>query len=258
MKKLFLLAPLFFILLTHSLFGEEIYLKDQIREAKSGNYLVTFQDKNFTFLHIYDRQNGYLILEEVNVPAPRAPKDSWKEWFERGAPGNTSWTHTRLNLTTGRLEASYSFTYQRWLNIAETDHFMATLLNLKFYSIPDTTRRRIGPTPGYGREDLRPIWQPKLVMDGRAIPKVYFKAFKARWPNDRSELASKKIEIYLPEKRDSYLGYPTFFPYWVEVEGKLASGRIRVIDSGEGVQSIQPPMPPAHRLLECSDLSPLF
>lgn len=211
-----------------------------MQEATPGSYLVTFQNKNFTFIHIYDKNDRYLTLEEISIPASRIKGGmDWKQWFETGGMGHTSWIMSHLNLNTGHFEAAYSFTKRGWIDIKEADHYMSTLLNLTFYSISEDCRRKIGPPPGYGKQDERPVWHPRLVVDGILLSDVNFKGWKTRWPNDRSDLSKKKIEIYLPEKMEACT-YPTFFPYWIEVEGKLASGRLRVIDSGQWAKS---PMP---------------
>ncbi len=50
--KVFL--TLFFLM--GALFASEITLKDKLSDAKVGSYLVMEQNKNFTFLRIYDKK----------------------------------------------------------------------------------------------------------------------------------------------------------------------------------------------------------
>ncbi len=118
---------------------------------------------------------------------------------------------------------------------------MMTLLNLHFHLVPDSERRHVGLPPGYGKPDHRPLWHPRLIVGGTIVGHVSFAAWKARWPADGSELARKVVEVYLPES--AHDAYPSYFPYWLEVEGKLGSAKIRVIDSGMESNSPQTRFP---------------
>ena len=61
---LFLIA---FVIPLHA----EIYLRDNLKKAKKGDYIVTTQSKNYTLLHIYDKQDSSLSIEEITVPPVR-------------------------------------------------------------------------------------------------------------------------------------------------------------------------------------------
>lgn len=221
-----------------------ISLKDKLQEAVPGSFLVTEQDKTYTLLHVYEKQGALLVLEEVSIPATRFPANiSFHSWFERGAPGHTSWLMSQINLTTGRIEESFSFTHQGWVDLTQTDSFLSTLLNLHFQEVSDLERRRVGLPPGYGKPDYRPLWSPRLTVEGNVYPNIPFTVWKARWPSDGSDLARKQIEVYLPVAVEGTIGYPAYFPYWLEVEGKVGSAKIRVIDSGMDAHSPKPPLP---------------
>lgn len=212
----------------------QISLKDKLSEAIPGSYLVLEQSKIFTFLHVYDKKGERLSLEEVTISGERfgQTRMSWRQWFESGAPGNTAWTLSQINLRTGKIEETYSFNHSGFVENG-SDTFMTTLLNLTFQEMAPSERRHIGLPPGYGKPDHRPLWNPRLVVGGVTIAHVPFQAWKARWPADGSEMARRIIEVYLPERiSDSSIQYPTYFPYWLEVEGKMGSAKIRVVDSG--------------------------
>lgn len=240
MIKLFLFV---FALLPVASFASAITLKNKLSEATPHSYLVTEQSRNFTFLRIFEKKGNLLILEEVTIPEENfsSRKIGWKEWFERGAPGHTSWMLSKVNLQTGNIEEVYSCDHEAWVDVSEYSSFMATLLNLHFYPVAENERRRIGLPPGYGKPDLRPFWQPRLVVDGKSLSAVFFQSWKARWPTDGSELAKKTIEVYLPEISDAH--FPTYFPYWLEVEGKIGSAKIRVVDSGMESHSLRTHFP---------------
>lgn len=234
MRKLFFSC----LFLWTSAFSSEICLKEKLSEATPGSYVVIEQNKTFTFLHIYARESQTLLLEEVSIPAARFASfvksgrtTGWKQWFESGALGNTCWIMSQINLETGNIEETFSFTHQGWVDRSDSNPFMTILLNLTFHEIPVSQRRRIGTPPGFHKADQRPVWNPRLIVSGQAITNAPFIAYKTRWPSDGSELARKTIEIYLPNA-EANQWYPVYFPYWLEVEGKIGNAKIRVIDSG--------------------------
>jgi hypothetical protein len=213
----------------------EVMLKEKLSQAQPGSYLVIEQNKIFTFLHIRDRLENSVIIEEVSIPAACYAKNPypWKVWFEKGAPGNTSWLISQVNLSNGILEHTFSFTQRGWMNLSESNPFLTTLLNLRFREVENSQRRRIGTHLGYHKQDPRPFWHPRLIVDGRVVSNIPFCAFKARWPADGSELSRKMIEIYLPvPASDDNQMYPSYFPFWLEVDSKIGSAKARVIDSG--------------------------
>ncbi len=227
-------------------FGNELRLRDKLAEAEPGSYIVTEQNKNFTLVHVHDSDSHTIVIEEVTIPAARFARCPmpWREWFESGAPGHTSWIMSKIDLETGAFVETFSFTHQGWINLSEADSFLTTLLNLRFQSIPDERRRRIGNPPGYNKPDCRPIWNPCLTVEGQRF-RIPFSAWKTRWPSDGSELARKIVEIYLPYETgdESVPIYPTYFPYWIEVEGKIGSARVRIIDSGTEARSPKATLP---------------
>ncbi len=237
---------LIFCFLGASAFAAEIRLKDKLAEAAPGSYVVTEQSKNFTLVHIHDRTDRSIVIEEVTIPAARYARNPipWRQWFESGAPGHTSWTMSQINLETGQFEETFSFTHQGWINLSDSDPFLTTLLNLPFAAVPEEKRRRVGIPPGYNKPDHRPIWNPFLTIEGKRMC-IPFSVWRARWPSDGSELSRKYIEIYLPnEVCDSEAPqYPTYFPYWIEIDGKIGSAKVRIIDSGTGARSPKPALP---------------
>lgn len=247
MGNRYIILSVLFLILPFSLVRAEISLKEKLAEAEPGSFIVTEQNKIFTFVHVNEKQGSNLILEEVVIPASKFARCRlpWRYWFEQGAPGHTAWTLTQINVETGALEEIFSFTHQGWIDTSQTDSFMSTLLNLCFKEIPENQRRRIGIPPAYGKADRRPLWNPRLVVDGNVIPDASFTVWKARWPSDGSEMSHKIMEIYTPDlSQSSQLPkFPTYFPFWIEVEGKIGHAKIRVIDSGTGVQSPMPRLP---------------
>lgn len=234
------LVPLLCFLIC--LFGwvgaDPLHLKDNLQQALPGDFLVISANKTITVMHIYDKQAGILIVEEIAVPEGRKPqKISWREWVENNAPGNTSWVMYEIDLYTGRMLRYYSFSKQGWFEIAEADNFLSKMLNLRLSPIPDKDRKKIG-TKLFATDDSR-FWQPPLVVDGQLIRGVKFDAWRTRWPKDSSDLSGKAIELYLPQDNQAF---PSYFPYWLQINGVPGRARVRMIDSGAGLRSPMPPV----------------
>lgn len=218
--------------------SETLFLKDNLQKANRGDFLVISSDKTETLMHIYDKQNGRVVIEEIAIPeSTRAGTSlSWKEWVKQNAPGNTSWVLYEIDLTSGQMVQYYSFTKRGWFEIPEADNILSKLLNLQFSKIPEKARKKVGPQPTSG-PDWRPLWQPRLVVDGHVIKGVAFDAWTAKWPRDGGDLAGKTIEVYLPQDNQRY---PSYFPYWLQITGMVGKAKIRIIDSGSGLVSPKP------------------
>lgn len=240
MKYLFIL-----LLFCASLLADEIQLKNQFYTATPGSYVVTEQGKTYALLYVREKSNDRLVIEEVAIPASNfaRQKMSWRNWFESGAPGNTLWTVSQINLETGKFEETFSYTHGGFVDMSDSNSFLTTLLNLRFSEVPEPERKRVGLPPGVNRQDTRPIWNPRIIVDGTPLTNVQFVAFRTYWPSDHSELACKPIDIYIPQAVEGAT-YPIFFPYVVEVEGKVGSAKLRVVDSGQGVHSPKQPHKP--------------
>jgi len=229
---------LFSILCTISLFGAEpeLLLRQNLSRAQPGDYLVTEQNKNYTLLIIRNRDDQFVNIEEITVPVCRVSSRafSWRNWIEKGAPGNTSWIMYTIHLASGTVQQTFSFTKNEWITIPQSQHFLSTLLNLPLKRVSDRERKKIGPPPASDHPDRRPYWQPRLVAEGKPIPGVAFEAWRARWPKDGSDLAGKTLEIYIPQENEKY---PSYFPYWLQVYGVVGNAKVRIVDSGTALPS---------------------
>ncbi|MFI0435333.1 MAG: hypothetical protein ACH350_06365 [Parachlamydiaceae bacterium] len=235
----FLIGALNIAAIFSPLEANELILRHNLQHAQPGDYIVISAGKTQTLLLIYAKQPPLLTIEEVAVPESKTPSNgNWKEWIAQGAQGNTSWVRYDVDLQTGKMIRYYSFTKRNWFEIPDADNFLSKLLNLKFTQIPDNLRKRIGPKSKSGPE-LRPLWQPRMVVNGQTINGVIFDAWRTRWPSDGSELSGKMIEVYLP--RDSQ-HYPAYFPYWLQINGAVGKAKIRIINSGSLLQSPKPPL----------------
>jgi hypothetical protein len=218
-----------------------LYLRDNLKRAQKKDYLVTAQNKNYTLFHIYDKEDDLITIEEVTVPMNRFPRHmgSWKQWINLKAPGNTSWVMYKINLKTAQMVEFYSLSKNAWYDVNKTENFLTTLLNLRLEEVPMDDRKRVGFPTLPGMTDRRPFWQPKLVVNGQEVQGVFFNAWTTRWPKDGTDLADKTIEVYVPVENDKY---PSYFPYWLQISGIIGNAKIRIIDSGNQMDSPTAPL----------------
>lgn len=224
-----------FLLLTSALFGS-LQLKERLKTAIPGSYLVTLQGKNIVVLIMAENDQTTLRIDEITLPASAAKGLVWKDWLESGAPGNSSWISSSIDLESGSFIESFSYTFSGWIDRTKSNPFFTKLLNLSFEPLPDKKRKRIGSG--------QPAWVPPTLFEGTLYRDVNHSVWVAKWPRDQSELSKKRLEVYLPEE-EPLLG---FFPTWVEVEGGIGKARLRVIDSGKDLRS--PQFRPPHRSLQ--------
>lgn len=222
--------------------AQSFRLLDNLAKTREHDFVVTSINKTYTLLHVTARTEDSVVLEELTVPTSafaREFRDSgidWPKWLKNGARGNTSWVMYEINLESAEMTEFFSFTRQGWLDIHSSDSFLPKLLTLRLTRVSDADRRRMGN----GALGVRPLWQPRMVVNGQLIRGVDFDAFEATWPKDDSKLSGRKITIYVPENADEYSAY---FPYWVDVDSNIPGSRIRVVDSGRGLESPRKRMP---------------
>lgn len=223
MIRAFLLTLLFFF----SLQAKELYLKDNLEQAKVGDYVVTSQNRTYTLLLIAAKSEQTIYLEEISIPEGRISHHSWREWVEGGAKGSTSWVGYEISPREGKLLECYSFTQQAWCEFPGGNSFLTTLLNMRLTPLETKFRRHTR-----SGDHSRGYWQPRLTVNGEIVPGAQFTAYCAKWPGDGSELAGKQIELYLPAQEGSY---PSYLPYWLQVSGAVGKARMRIVDSGSGL-----------------------
>lgn len=220
-----------------------IYLRDNIKLAKTGDYIVTAQSKSYTLLHIVEKKNNLLSVEEITVPSETIKRDhfSWRGWILQGAPGHTSWILYTISLDNHEIKGCYSLSKNGWYAISCKEIFLPTLLNLRLIDIPKNERKRVGIPPDEGSPDFRPYWQPSVVVEGNQVKSVKFSAWRTLWPKDEGPLSGKTVELYLPEEFSN--SYPSYFPYWIQVKGSIGKAQLRIVDSGTNLVSPIPPIP---------------
>ncbi len=209
---------------------DTLFLRENLKKARINDYLVTMQNKTFTLFRIDNNKSNSILIEEISIPALNFQREggSFRAWYEKNAPKSTSRTLYEIDLTNGKIIKSYCFFKNQWLEKPSSNTFLSTLLNLHLQKIPALERKKIG------RSNPPKFWQPRLQFEGQTLENILFSAWRTKWPNDKSELSGKTIEVYTPE--DSEL-YPSYLPYWLEISGMIGKAKIRIIDSGRNLKS---------------------
>lgn len=226
-----------------------LVLRDNMSNAKQGDYIVTAQNKVYTMLLVTEKKGDEIQLDEITIPMTRVASDlSWRQWLLCKAPQNSSWVRYTIDLRNASMTNMYSFTKGGSYKVDDANNFLSKLLNLHLESVPERYRKRVGPKASPGGGDWRPFWQPRMIVDGAVIPNVTFHAYKTYWPKDNSDLSGKSIEIYVPEDGSKY---PSYFPYWLQVSGIVGKARVRIVDSGMNLI-----LPPAENAQVVNKISP--
>ena len=219
---------LFLLLIPLSLFSSDLVLRENIKEAQNGDYVVISHNKSIVLFHILDNQGDRVKVEEISVSKSQIDfkNISWIKWIEDGADGHNAWITYNIDLIDGKVEDCFSVSRQGWVDAIGYESFMPTLLGLSFKEVPDNERRRVGQQYGV---DRRSLWQPRLIYNGVQVRDAKFDVWRATWPKDGSDLADKVIEIYLPQDK-KYIGY---FPHWLQISNAFGKVYLRVVDSGK-------------------------
>ncbi|MGA8164192.1 MAG: hypothetical protein WB791_04095 [Waddliaceae bacterium] len=216
-----------------------MYLMSKFQQGRPGDYIVAAIDNTYIVLAVKENSGQHMAIEEITIPAARLKHvelrgwQGWKHWIEQQAPGHTAWLVYTIHSLTGEMNSLFSYTKNSWCDVSEGNNFLSKLLRLRMRQVPDSERKKVGPRPSIGTRDSRRLWVPRMVHEGRVIPGTDFDVWRGRWPNDSSELSKKTIMIYLPVDESKY---PSYFPYWLEVHGVFGKAKVRIIDSGRGLQ----------------------
>lgn len=205
-------------------------LKQEAAKATSGDYIVYAYKQSLVLFRIRENTPPILVVEEISAPHS-AVSANWQQWVSNNAPNHTSWTISRINMASGKVDSIFSVDEKGYLDANPAFQFLPTLFQLKLEPIEAYDRKYVGPEPLAGEKDLRRLWLPKIVFEAKQIfPAV--SAYRVRWPKDESELSGKPIDLYLTNNAGL-----TYLPYWIEVFGGLGKAKISALDSGKNLSS---------------------
>jgi hypothetical protein len=212
-------------------------LEQRFAQAKDGDFIVTAQESNYSLLFVRSITADTLLLEEISIPDHQVDvkKIDWQNWVMKKAPGHTSWTLYEIDRKSAALIECFSFSKNGWLYLDESEQFLTRLLSLQLSSVSEKERKRIGPPPSDGEQDVRGLWNPPLIVNQKKVAKPIFDVFKARWPEDSTRLSRCSLELYFRKDEPSFP-----FPYWIEVQSPHYSFKMRTVDSGHNLISSMP------------------
>lgn len=214
--------------------SSRITFKERITKAKNGDYFVIEANKMITLIAVRASNPHTLLIEEISAPSQNFPKQFepgfWTEWVKKRAPGHTSWAMIEIDLHTSQILECYSFSKGAWLQLSPIESLFSTLLQLSLEPISLDKRRKIGPPPLNGEADMRQLWEPNLIFEGKKKTTTV-EAFETEWPSDGSELAGKSLSLYFGKEGQ----YP--FPLWIQVEAAGGTAQVRTIDMGRNFLS---------------------
>jgi hypothetical protein len=229
--RCFIILCLFFC---SSFLFSDVCLKNNLQQAQQGDYVVISQNKIFILLHILNKNDEHITIEEVVIPKNRKTihNQSWKTWINEGCNDNNSRILYKIDLATANCLHAYSMSQKKWLDVKCLGNILQKLLNINFVSIPQQDMRKVGIEND--KKLSSHIWQPRMIKEGKITKGVIFEAWKAKWPKDNSILANKNIEIYLPVDQAKYLSY---FPYCLEIINTASRFSMHIVDTGNTDQS---------------------
>lgn len=213
-------------------------MKERIESAKSGDFAVIEANKMVTLLAIRSATPQTVVLEEISLPSQTAKKiGSWPEWVKAKAPGHTSWSMIEIDLETGAVLECYSFSRSTWVQLTQKENLFATLIHLSLKTVEGDKVKRIGPPPLHGELDVRKIWSPPLIFEGKMIENARFEPFAATWPEDGSELSKREVTLYFDRENRFPL------PFWIQIETSHLTAAFRTIDSGRNLPVVYRNLP---------------
>lgn len=204
-------------------------IEERLCRGAPGDYLILEGGNMITALAIYSIDEKKIVFEEIGVPAKnlKTRPASWRQWVAEKAPGHTSWSLLEIERSSGSVGSCHSLTSRGKAPLSSRDGLIASLIKLPLSPLPSDQRRKIGPPPAPGEPDLRKIWNPPVVFEGKRQDPVQFDVYAATWPHDGSELSGSRILLYFHPLSH----FP--FPYWIQVEGTHVQASLRTIDSGK-------------------------
>lgn len=217
-----------FLLLPLQIFALD--LKQEVAKAQTGDFIVYAYKQSLVLVRIRENTPSHLVVEEISAPLS-AVSSEWQLWVSKEAPGHTSWTISRINVTKGLVDSIFSVDEKKFMNSSPAFQFLPTLITLTLKPIEPADRKYIGAQPMPGEQDFRRLWLPKIIFEHKEIfPPIL--AYRVQWPKDESELSGKPIDIYLAQEQAL-----TYLPYWIEVSGGLQKAKISALDSGRNLSS---------------------
>lgn len=193
-------------------------MTQRLTSLDEGSRILYELPQSIVSIYVSKKSPTELILDVASATKDvleRENMSSWLEWSHKNTPSATLKEKIIIHLPEGTITQTGHSSNYAWL---------VTLLSLKATKVPLSFRKKAGPTPMPGELDNRPLWHPKIVVQGKKLASES-SVYKIIWPADGSFLEQREILLYFPE---SPLAVKAF-PYWIE--SPSSSYKIFVVDS---------------------------
>ncbi len=207
------------LVLLSPLFGDAV--ASRLSLAQSGDTVVFDFHHSIAVVHVLSAHRSTVQLRVVTATkdvSSREEGTSYLEWLRHGAHGAIS--DETITISLDRIGVVHGSDSQK-------AQWLISLLQLELTEVPESQRRRAGPPPMSGEIDLRPMFNPRIVVNGKREASAST-AFTTKWPEDGSELDSRWLTLYFPVSPNAVRA----FPYWIE--SPSSAYHVSVIDSSRG------------------------
>ena len=215
-SQLLFLKILVCFFLTCPLFSETV--SNRLNSLESGSCIIYELPQSVIAITVTKKDTHQVSLEAVTATKDvlnRENMASYLAWCHAGMPSASFRDELTFSLPDGKLAKTSSTVHNEWL---------LTLLQLSMEKVPSASRKRAGPTPMPGETDLRPVWQPRILVGGKRLDTIST-AYSVHWPEDGTSLANKEIILYFPDSKEAVSG----LPYWIE--SPSSQYKVYVVDS---------------------------
>ncbi len=207
-------------------------MRDKFSTGENGDYTILHVHKTYTCLSIFERSGDRIVLEEISLPLKKQEIKLGKTPFETARKDAFSWTLLEIDLNTLQLIECYDVLSKKFLSTESIDPFILKILRLDFNKMSLSERRKVGVKSESESLDHRPLWNPSFAFGGKEMKGRLCDAYKSNWPDDKTLLSSKQIEVYF-DKELSKLP----FPVWMQIVDDSFSFKIQTLDVGHHFNS---------------------
>ena len=134
-RMLYACITLFFLLVSFPGYAD-VLLKDNLKKAHEGDYIVTAQGKTLSLLNIHEKTAHSLVIEEISSPLQEyaAKNRSTKSGSPKEPPATALWNSYSVDLASGKVNHSFSMGADGFYEVSTPKFFndavKPTLINL--------------------------------------------------------------------------------------------------------------------------------
>ena len=204
-------------------------LVDQLALGQQGEYIVIQHEHHLVLLHLSQRSQEVVTLEELCIPLALKAKlqCQWQAWLQQGALGHTCWNRIEIKLPQAVISV-YSVDQQKELSSSNVESYILNILLTQPLKRSLSQEKKVRMYP---YQHCCCLWTKPLAAEEET--KCTLVAWTLDWPQDSSEFAGQTVELYLPSDQDRSKHHLTcYVPYWIHLYGRVAQVKMRVVEAG--------------------------